>query len=93
MAKKKLKKAKKSTAPRLGLDLKEFRVAAEAVQKLEKDRKILVLSSPNESVRFIDDDDHFIRAYQQGLGTTATQDDAAREALEEIRGFLQLALY
>lgn len=93
MAKKKSRKAKKSTEPRLGLDLKQFRVAVETVQALEKDHKILVLSSLAESVRFVDDADHFAQAYQQGIKPAASQDDDAGDALDEVRGFLQLALF
>lgn len=93
MAKKKSDKAKKKSEPQLGLDLEHFRIALEAVQALEKDHKILVLSSPNDSVRFVDDADHFPQTYQRGIEAAGIQDDDAREALDELRGFLQLGLF
>ena len=93
MAKKKSHRVKKKSDSQLGLDLEHFRIALEAVQELEKDHRILALSSPHGSVRFVDDAGHFTQAYQQGMKTTGMKDDDARKALDELRGFLQLALF
>lgn len=94
MAKKKPHKMKKGSEPRRGLDSKHFKGALEAVQALVQAGKLLVMSDFTGSVRFVVDDvQDFANEYRKKPSAKRMDDKEAREVLEELRGFFQLALF
>lgn len=94
MAKTRVSLAKKSSKPRLSLGLERFRVALETIQELAKKDKLLPITDLGGSVRFVVDDvQEFAKEYGKKLGAKKLDDKKARDALEEVRGFFQLALF